>query len=93
MGFHENSPEYKACLLFLLTSTTQIVDLVSPAETPEKLPADLEVLSEMNVQNVEEANYEEHQENANKEEQPAEKLKKELNSVSRGLKNSCPKGT
>ena len=81
MGFQEESPEYKACLTFLdairpkdQTSTTQIVDLVSPAETPEKSPANLEILSEMNVQNVEKANYEEHQEKANTEEQSAEKL-------------------
>ena len=76
MGFHEKSPKYKTCLTFLdairpkaQSSTTQIVDLVSPAETPEKSPENLEVLSEMNVQNVKEANFEEHQEKANKDEQ------------------------
>ena len=82
MRFHEKSPEYQACLTFLdairpkeQISTTQIVDLVSPSETPEKSPANLEVLSEMNVQNVEEANFEEHQEKAYTEEQiTAEKL-------------------
>ena len=45
------------------TSTTKIVDQVSPAHSPEKSTTDLEVLSVMNVQNVEEANdFEEHQE-------------------------------
>ena len=80
--FQEKSPEYQACLTFLdairpkeQTSTTQIVDLVSPAETPEKSTDNLEVLSKMNVHNVEESNFEEHQEKANKEEQiTAEKL-------------------
>ena len=77
MGFHEKSPEYQACLTFLdairpkdQTSKTQIVDLVSPAESPEKSSTDLEVLSVMNVQNVEEANdFEEHQKRGNKEDQ------------------------
>ena len=80
--FQEKSPEYQACLTFLdairpkeQTSTTQLVDLVSPAETPEKSTDNLEVLSKMNVHNVEEAKFEEHQEKANKEEQiTAEKL-------------------
>ena len=38
MGIHEKSPEYQD-----QTSTTQIVDLVSPAESPEKPTKDLEV--------------------------------------------------
>ena len=74
MGFHEKSPEYQACLTFLdairpKEQTTQIVDLISPTESPEKSSTDLQVLSVMNVQNVEEANdFEEHQERGNKEE-------------------------
>ena len=71
MGFHTNSPEYQVCLTFLdairpKEQTTQIVDLVSPAESPEKSSTDLEILSLMNVQNVEGANdFEEHKERAN----------------------------
>ena len=79
MGFQEKSPEHQSGLTFLVairpkdqTSTTQIRDLVSPADSPEKSTTDLEVLSVMNVQNVEEANdFEEHQERGNKEEQIA----------------------
>ena len=63
MGFHEKSPEYQACLIFLdairpkdQTNTAQLIDLVSPAESPEKSSTDLEVLIVMNVQNVEEGN-------------------------------------
>ena len=78
----QTPPSLKACLIFLdairpkeQTSTTQIVDLVSPADTPEKSSDNLEVLSKMNVHNVEEANFEEHEEKANKEELiTAEKL-------------------
>ena len=71
MSFHKKSPEYQACLTFLdairpKEQTTQIVDLVSPAESPEKSSTDLEILSLMNVQNVEGANdFEEHKERAN----------------------------
>ena len=43
MGFYEKSPEYQACVKFLKTirpqdrtDTTEIVDLVSPAESPAK---------------------------------------------------------
>ena len=81
MGFHEKSPEYQACIKFLdairpkdQTNTAHIVDLVSPAESPDKFSTDLEVLSVMNVQNVEEGNdFEEHQERRNKEDPMASK--------------------
>ena len=61
MGFHEKSHEYRACIKFLAAirskdkaDTTQIVDLVSPTESPEKSSTELEVLIVMNLQNVEE---------------------------------------
>ena len=81
MGFHEKSPEYQACIKFLVairpkghTITAHIVDLVSPAESPEKIFTDLEVLSVMNVQNMEEGNdFEEHQERGIKEDPMASK--------------------
>ena len=49
--------------------TTQIVDLVSPTESPEKSSTDLEVVSVMNLQSVEvgKDDSEEHQEKQNKE--------------------------
>ena len=49
--------------------TTQIVDLVSPTESPEKSSTDLEVLSVRNLQSVEvgKDDSEEHQEKQNKE--------------------------
>ena len=80
MGFHEKSPEYQACVKLLdairpedKTDTAEIVDLVSPAESPAK-STDIDVLSVTTIQNVEERrdNLEEHQEKQNKEDQETE---------------------
>ena len=60
MGFHEKSWEYKACVQFLEAirpkskeeeqQSAEIVDLVSPAESPEK--QNMEVLVIANIQNT-----------------------------------------
>ena len=81
-GFHEKSPENQAYVKLLdeirpkdRTDTTEIVDLVSPAESPAK-STDIDVLSVTNIQNVEERRDEgrrddlvEHQDKQKKENQ------------------------
>ena len=76
MDFHEKSSKYQACIKFLdafrpkdKATSIHVVNLLSPTESPKKSSTDLEVLSVMNLQNVEQgkADLEEHQEKQNKE--------------------------
>ena len=90
IGFHEKLPENKACVQFLEAirpkskeednQTTEIVDLVSPVESPQKTQI-IGVLVVTNIQNQKLTNVEpddrrdeleEHQEKHNKDDQEIE---------------------